>query len=222
MTIAETAGAVTISDNYGLTGLADDQTKKIPMVTYIGCGPWNDTSNGDLRGDAKVCLSVVNTSGADAASWSVSIPPKFEQQRDIDRTAIVTSVWIDGVVDDDDGVVVGEIKTVPNIGFDAPRLTMASFDIFGAVSSVNVHGFYFAESQSTTAETLNSIGTFEVTGVHDESSFPVDPDIITLFDANMPCSAYLMKVLACDNANRVGFNTLTQYSFPMTGTGTSP
>lgn len=78
----------------------------------------------------------------------------------------------------------------------------------------NLTGTRIAEQNDEDAGVSDSTEAFTIPPVYDLSTGPVADEFI-LFAANMPCSAYIMKKLICENANAVGFKTTNDFSFPV-------
>jgi hypothetical protein len=220
MTITATPGAVTITDQYGLIGCSGPQLTRLPMTVYKSCQQWG-TDDGLLMADLGIQSSVTTTSDP-AVSVSASVPYRYDAEKEVKRNVSYTSDW-NIYSSEDFGRLTGETnKTVKDLGQDAPSVTVADFSVNTTAAEysvkTNVHGLLLRETNSATVEAAE-INALEITGIYDESNLPATSGEFSLFDAEMPCSAYLMKVLVSDNANAVGFKTLNSISFPFTGVG---
>jgi len=226
--ITRTTGALNANDAYGLVNAEEQQAYKLPITLYKNDSYWSDGTG--LWGGVSIQNTVITTASQDVFTV-VTVPyvetgsgANFIDETTIDKSSTHNSEWSSPFeIDADNGRLIGmPNKTVPNIGTNAPAVVVAQFDISTDGTSVyaantNIHGFFFEESQDPSI----TFPVFEVSGVHDITADPLDAADFSLFDEDMPCSAYLMKVLVSGNANAVGFRTLTRVSFPLVGLGST-
>jgi len=226
MAIAATTSSIPVSDAYGLVNATGSQVYQLPIVMFKSDSQWTD--QGALYGYVGTMSTVTDTTYADVTTI-VKIGARFVDETTVVKTATHVAEW-SFETDVDNGTLKAPLKqTIPRIGLDAPSWTVATFEIdtdgttaYG--SKTNVHGFYFEEFPKQDGAVQSLIKPFSATGTYD---LPPDdggsgtPEKFSLFDAEMPCSAYVMKYLVCNNANAVGFRTLTRVSFPLMGSGSS-
>jgi hypothetical protein len=229
MTISATTGAITATDAYGLVGATEPQDYRLPITLYRNDTYWADGAGlwGGFSPESKVTattdqdVTVVCTIPFQSNTGGTA---NFQQSITIDNASTHGSEYdLPIVIDEDNGRLVGlPNKTVPSIGQAAPAVVVAQFEIStdgtsAYATQTNVNGIVFVESQNPSS----SIPTFEVSGIHDWTTSSLPSESFSLYDADMPCSAYLMKQLVSINANAVGFKTLTRVSFPLMGIGSS-
>lgn len=229
MTISATTGASTISDNYGLVGgIMTDQCIAVPSVVYKSDSTYNVESEGYMLANVGIMSTVSSTADQDV-EVTIDAENKYHSVKTIDNSAAHTSEWTLAADSDDGWLQASQSKIVPESGPKAPMLSLFKFDISTVgtaayVSETNVHGFFMSEYAFGKVPYSPSYDKFEITGVHDESTLPgspVDASAFSVFDANMPCSSYLMKELVCNNSNALATKTVNRLCFPVVGIGST-
>jgi hypothetical protein len=223
MALAATTGAHGVTDVYGLVDCTGSQGANVLLPIYKGAEAFAPEGNVGALGATIGAMVIVDATTDDDVELSARVPLKFSMSKTIDNSSAHVAAW-EFQTDTDDGFLRGSTDFVPSIGLDAPKIVMANFsaDNGGAVNyddETNVCGWYFRESQSTDTAVIATIEPFEPTGVYVESDLPATGGEFSIFDAEMPCSAWLMKQIICKNANAIAFKTVNVFSFPLVGVG---
>lgn len=221
MTITQSAGGLTATDNYGPNGgvgaFYDPQAFRIARVVQQTQRDWNEETAGYHPQIFGACVSVRSTSaddvtiGADAA--------KFTASRVVDKSSTLASVWVVDTDTDEGELIGGNSDRVPDGGPQAPRVVRVEFEIKGdsfgpAADEIDIHGFIIGDDNQSPMPTGETAPAFEM------QAFPIGTSgEITIYDENMPCSAYLMQQAVCNNANAIGYKTLDVVTFPIVGIG---
>lgn len=230
MTIAQSTNALEITDAYGsyssTSGIVGSQINlgmfwRVPILHSLGLSDANDKTGGKFRG---VCHWKVSnsqtTSLACDIGWNAT---KFNNTEAPDETTVYSAAWFESTFNAAQGSLEGSPSKLISGGPDMPRILDIDMALTGGKyfeTFVSVRGLGLAELNEK-SEADAGIKPLETTGIHDESAFPVGATKRTIFDANMPCSAYLMKRIVADNSNAFAFKTLTVFNFPILGIGST-
>jgi len=97
---------------------------------------------------------------------------------------------------------------------DKPRVAVTNITIessFDEFSTSLLNGIYYEDEP----EKEYSGESWEPTGRYDASSLPPGATEWSLFAKNRSCSAYLMKMILCENTNKINYESQQSWSIPL-------
>lgn len=175
---------------------------------------WTYTENGSLTGYNPVHGLSASTGALVEIETEAVHPNSYVTEQDI---AVSTSYdWHIGAASEDyatghrfvpSGVAEVPISDVPRIA--VTNITIeSSFDEF---STSLLNGIYYEDEP----DKAYSGEDWEPTGRYDASSLPPASTEWSLFAKNRSCSSYLMKMILCENPNKMNYESQQSWSIPL-------